>query len=983
MTDITEINTNYNLRTLIKDIEAVKTNPAGIITSVLEYLSNVTDGKVDIVDPTNPFVMLMESSAVNTAAAINESIFLLRKQYPILAQTEEDLYRHMSDKDYIDRFSSPSKATFEFIIQYNSLLKNAIPVAGEDYSKVTIARNTVFYANDVPFSIQYPIDINVYSSGNIVVTYDTSIKSPLQTLSTNIIPSGIYKAKDNTTCLVFSVDAYQFSIKSVSDAIDKSTPYNKTMVFEDKFYYCRVFYKTGRNLEWTEIPTTHTDQVYNPDQPTVVLKVMDKKLNVSIPMIYTYSNMLSGNLRIDIYTTKGDINLNMTDYNVKVFTTKLLAVDELRDINDYTLAMNKVDYYAYSHDTTSGGSNGISFKDLKARVINNSVGNPDIPITSVQLENSRIIKGFEITRNIDSVTNRIYVVSKDLPAPSNDKLITSASVTSMSFLTDLKFLKSVDGCYDNNTRVTISTDVIFKDNNGSLNIVSKSEINKLRELPSVNLADEINNNKYYYSPFHYVLDNTNGVFATRAYYLDKPTMSRLSFIDQNTSMQATVNTGSYTIVKLEDKYQIILVTSSDESYRNIPERALGVVMSFVPFGEKTPVYIKGEFIKTSNGELTAGEKVFLFNIDTNFDIDEHDNLYITNARLTSESTFTVQIPLKTTFTFFYCTCAIPVGIRPSKMDGEFPSNLYEDAEWLPITQETIEVDFGVRLKNLWSQTKSVVTGSSYETYKENIPMVYEEDVFEVNDDGTILKEDENGNLLYNLLHSKGDPVFDTDGNIVYLHTVGDLVRDENGEAIPLSDEYISRIIDIFLVDGAYYFTTDSNYTNYRNELNDTLVRWVTEDLDDINDNLLEQTHIYFRPKKSLGTVKVDVGSDEVDISSEQSLEITLYVSDSVYKDAELRAAIETKIIKTLNSMMNQTRIYNSDIVSNLKSICGTSVVTLSVKGLGGRNKNYEAIKLQDETERLCLRKRLDVLNDGLLAVSEDVSFNYIKYDVLN
>ena len=129
MTDITEVNTKYNLSTLLGDVERVKHNPAAIVGSVLEYLSNVTDNKVDIVDPTNPFVMLLESSAVNTAACINESIYLLRKQYPILAQTEEDLYRHMSSKDYLDRFSTPSKATFNMVINYRSLMRNLIKVS--------------------------------------------------------------------------------------------------------------------------------------------------------------------------------------------------------------------------------------------------------------------------------------------------------------------------------------------------------------------------------------------------------------------------------------------------------------------------------------------------------------------------------------------------------------------------------------------------------------------------------------------------------------------------------------------------------------------------------------------------------------------------------------------------------------------------------------------------------------------------------------
>lgn len=981
MTDITEVNTKYNLSTLLGDVERVKHNPAAIVGSVLEYLSNVTDNKVDIVDPTNPFVMLLESSAVNTAACINESIYLLRKQYPILAQTEEDLYRHMSSKDYLDRFSTPSKATFNIVINYRSLMRNLIKVPNELYSQVTIPRNTTITVDDFVFSIQYPIHIRVYESGNIVVIYDTEITSPLQSLTTNIIQTSLVTTADGNKCLIFPVETYQFSIKTVSSAIDKSAPYSNLIPYDDKYYYCRIFYKRGNiKSPWVEIETTHTEQVYNPDKVTAILQVRDKELKVSIPQIYTDKDMISGNLRIDIYTTKGDLSLNLTDYTLTSFSTKLLAIDEVRDINEYTVAMTKVEHYVYCNENITGGYNGLTFEQLKQRVINNSLGDPNIPITSIQLEDSKLVEGFEITKNIDSLTNRIYVVSKDLPTPTNDKLITSANITIHSVLTDFNTLRNIEGCYNNDKRITISTDVIFKDNNGQISIIDRTKVKELKNLDPTQLVELVNSSVYYYTPFHYVLDNSLDSFSVRAYYLDNPLMYRVNFINQNTSMIATVNTSAYYIEKTETGYNIVLVTKSDDAYKSIPDTSLGVVLGFTPYGEKTPVYIRGHFAKTSTGTTTAGEKVFTFSIRSNFDIDNDDCIYIDNVKVDHDNEYSMRTLLNSEFTFYYCTNAIPVDIVPSVMDKEFPSWLYEgEGEWLPITQESIKVSFGDRLSTLWTQSKSVINNNGYERYDQDVPLTYTEDVYLIGEDGTIVIEDENGNYGYTLLHNKGDIVYDDSGNIVYKYRKGDYKLDENGNYIPLSDMYISRIVDILMIEGSYIFTTDLNYIKYRKELAETIVDWITIDLARVNDNLLEQTHMYYRPKRSLAEIQVSIGNDTyVTIPSEQSFDIYLYVDDSTYKDQILRSEMETKIVSKLNTLLNNTTICMSDIIAELKTLCGSGVRSISIKGLGGDN-NYELLSMLEDTDRVCLKKRLVLQDDNTIVVTEDINFIYVKH----
>ena len=109
------------VKKIMDQISVFKNNPAGIQRVVLEHLRNITEGKIDIVDPTNPFVFSLESASVCTAAFMAESETQTRKQYASVSHTEDDLYMHMSDKDYIDRFASPAKTKFKMLIDLNEL----------------------------------------------------------------------------------------------------------------------------------------------------------------------------------------------------------------------------------------------------------------------------------------------------------------------------------------------------------------------------------------------------------------------------------------------------------------------------------------------------------------------------------------------------------------------------------------------------------------------------------------------------------------------------------------------------------------------------------------------------------------------------------------------------------------------------------------------------------------------------------------------
>lgn len=965
---------------LMGNLELYKNNPTAIQRVVLDYLEAVTNAQVDIVDPTNPFVFLLEASAVQTATAVNETRAALRKQYPSLAQTEEEVYLHMSDMDFTDRFATSAETVVTFLVNYNSFITHAPRHEDEGCQKATIPRNTEVSVGNWTFSLEYPIDIRRYDNGMVQITYNTDKLSPLRTLSTNVVDFVATKTADGTYLLKFQIPMSQFKIESTDFPVQTSVSFVKRINYSDNFLFCRVFYKKEKaGSGWVEMQTTHTEQVYDIYKPTAVLKVLNSEntLVVSVPSVYINGQVVDGSVRVDIYTTKGKLNEDLSNYQISSFTTTLRAIDEQADVSVYTAAMADIAYMAYSDDMVTGGGDPLSFLDLRERVIMNAVGVNQLPITNAQLISFMERKGFGIVKNVDTVTNRIFVATKNLPNPSNPRLITAANISIETFVCNMAKLPGQPGVEHNGKRITIKSNTLFKYDNGFIDIAPHEDLAYYSALSGTKMAGISKTSKFLYTPFYYVLDNSNDEFELRAYHLDQPSLTNLSFVRQNASAMLEVNTGSYSIRKSTNGYKITIVTKSTSTYKQLPGRPL-LQISIIPDGEKYPVYLTAMYTGNVGGS-PSGERVFEIELECSHDIDSQNRIYLTNLSSENISGYPVPVSLQSQINLYYVTTSVPVDFRSSLIDQalgvfQLPPNS------VGVTHEVLDVSFGHTLSNLWTQARSVTDIETYAVYENDVPMRYETDVYETDvDTGLNFRLDPvTGEPIYTLLHEAGDLVM-KDGEVVYSYRKGDPILDENLRAQMLGEMAIKRHCDMLFVDGSYYFATDPKYKDYLKELANVLDQWIYTDLAEIDTVLLEQTRIYYYPKKSVGAVTVMLSDDsKVVINAEQSLAVTLYVRDTVFKDAQMREEITKKTVVYLNEALQSDTVSSSAITSELRSVYGDSVVSFKFSGLGGE-ANYDIVSLTNPQHRLCLKKYLVPQEDGTVVVAEDVTVNFINF----
>ena len=510
-------------------------NPASIQRAVLQTLTDVTEGKIEVVDPSNPFVFLMEASSVLTGAAIMKNETNTRKQYPLAAQTPEDLYPHMSDKDFVDRFATPAKAIFGLMLMEDEVLAKLVLDPDTGMKKLVIPRNTYFTIADTVFSLQYPIEIRQLLHGGLQVVYDVEKASPLQQLETNLIEHEI-RTNGTDRWISFQFETQQFNIVSQKGTLNAAQDFTVTVELEDQYYYARVYVEDTAG-KWVEIPTTHTDQIYDITTPTAVLKVMGKTVQLSIPQIYTSTQLLNKAIRMDFYQTKGPMNMPLWEYPINEFTTTWQAYDKA-DVNIFTAPIKTFrTVVAYSQSAVSGGSNALTFEQLRARVIKNAIGVPSLPITPTQIESTLERQGYSVVKNIDNITNRVFQATKEMPTPSDTRLITAAAASIETILMSIKDALLIDTVIDNGSAITITPDTLYQSTDGITKLVASEQRSFLLGLPTDKRALAVTNGGYLFTPFHYVLDMTDDQFAVRPYYLDDPVIETKLFMAENDAHQ--------------------------------------------------------------------------------------------------------------------------------------------------------------------------------------------------------------------------------------------------------------------------------------------------------------------------------------------------------------------------------------------------------------------------------------------------------------
>lgn len=982
-----------NIATWLAQLNQLNANPGDIQALALQQLQDTLNGTTDVTNPTNPFIFLMEAAAVESAAAMQSYEAYTRLQYGAMAQTPDQLYVQMSDVDYLNRFAIPSTATFYLLLQYDELIAAMVPTGVNNISKIRIPRYTAVTVNGITFTAQYPIDIIQMSQGGLQITYDNSELSPVQQLETNIVPWQMVTLNDlsgqtgPTTYVSIQITLQQFAIQTQTGKVGVATGFVQTYPYSDQFYYARAFTIDSQGNR-TEILTTHTDQVFDPASPTLLLKDLGGSLEVELPIIYITNASINGDIEIDIYTTQGALTLDLSQYPPNSFS--IAWNGETSTDSQYVAPLSTIStmsiYASGTGAITSGGSDGMTFAELRSQVLQNNYGPISLPITPSQISNQVAQLGYSSVIDVDMVTDRIITATRSLPAPANGVTSAGAAITIQTLVSSTNQLVEASTVVNNGSRITILPSTLYQLINGQLSLCPDALLQQLKSLPMDSLANALNAATYLYSPFHYVLDSNNNMFELRPYYLNNPAVNSAQFVAANESAGITVGTADKEIVPTSTGYRLRIQCQSSQSWKNIPDSQVFCQIAYIPEGETNYAYMNGTLIGSQPlaGSTTGtNERIFEFDITTNYDADSNDNLYLTSFQMYNDTPRPHGVPLTSNYMVFWIAEGIlNSSISTTEIDLLMGVDLLP-AQSLGIAQEEYSIELGVPLDTgLWHRSRSIAGSGLNQVYSANVYQTYNQVVYVTDSSGNyVLGTDGNGNVTFEILHNIGDPVLDSNGNQVILHRAGDPVLDNAGNPIPISVGTLQRECDLFLVEGVYYFVTGQDASAYAATIAPTIANWVQTDLATLNQSLLEMTSIYFYPQITIGDVEVLVGGGVIQtIPSTQQFSITVELDSPTYADLALRQPLEQQITSTLASQLQQKTVSLYQIQNTLGALLGSGVVGVTIAGLGGP-LNVHTVTMLDDATRLSIAHQAVVDADGRLGVADAISIIFLQHDI--
>ena len=921
-----------------KDLDNLIYNPALAQKKILEEMET---GHYEIGSATNPFLSLVEIAVTTSNSAVNKTQANLRRQFPYLATTKEELLYHITDKETANLFSTPSET--ELIVETHILdMKNsAYKPANANYRETLLPIGTTITIANYPLTLLNNILIRIYDGTEQPYVESVPNENDIAYNNISILESKIVHSNDNVPFLRFKIPVKQVSKNVIKQPVNKSVGFNYTYTLTDKFYYAEVFYSsaaTGNSP--VKIEQTFNDSYLDPFKPKCYIKVMDNEIKFNIPSVYVSNGLISGTVTIIVYETKGSTFLPLNHYTRDRYSYVLGDSNLIQA----STAPN-IRFAFHSESVIDGGTNGMSTEELRDSIINHKLGPINVPVTNYQLEKIGNNQNYNISLVEDVLTNRLFIASKDLDN-FNSNLLKAMPDTFNN--TAMISLVEYQGAYPEFVKeedFIIKANSVFLEQNGIMKILTPYETKVLNEMPILQKIEHMKNNKYFFNIFTYVVSKSDATTECRVYHLDNPKLSNLRIRAKNQNLvDVNVYVQKHTVQRLKNGYRLVIQTKGDEGYNKIDIAKKRLQVSIDLFnGDKV------HFQLTYN----PASEAYVGDILIDDMVNKDNRLLITNG---SSLTSSKLCDLTTQITVY----SYIVDRDHYDPTNYLRENIDSTEDFITVlSQDTIDLEFGKEIKYLWNKLYNTYTNRKYKTYEEDVYKKYEKDVYETDIDGNVLwRKTAPNKMEFNILHRAGDFVLDNQGQKVILHKKGDPILDINGNPIIDAIPGILRYIDMLMLEYEFMVASGSVSENLRTFIIENFENILFSQLPNMNSNLLERTSIYFRAPRSTSPLTLNVNGSNTTVQYRVNPTVRLYVDPTVTIDLHTQDLYKTIIGKLINKELTKKVINLNDIKEKIKNALDISILGVKIENL--TEDNSEVIHVKTKDNSLVLDKLLSV-----------------------
>lgn len=956
-------------------------NPMTIASMALTEIENRLGGNTIIADPNTPFCHLLEFGSSISASVINDINEKFPALYPKRARTMEELYAHMSDFDYLRMYSTPAQAQLRMMLPKKYLQDQAVSY-NENYSKLSIPRDTVFIIGKYTFGLYYPINILINKYTNtFTVVYDTTETNPLHLLDKNVINKYdiTYSGLDY---LVMDFPIYQFAKSSIVEPLVAETGFTKKLNYNDDFYALRVF--NYRNGTYTEMSQTQSHTVYDISNPTVQVQVLpdEKKVKLIIPQIYFDEGIMGSKLLIELYTTVGSLNIDTTSMN----TTNIGIIYNVDARSDpiYTLPFKNIPFeniVQISSTHIAGGTNAITVDELRKRVVNDTL-HDKVLITEKELTTYLEDNDFYVKKSLDNVTDRIYNAYKVI-RDSNGSVIPSLQ-TDLFFKGDFSTTDEYSSFlyHGSDNSVTILPAALYRyDEDGNCAVpLTDTEINNLSNLTKEELINKLNTNHYLKNPYYLRISTDREFPRADTFDLQRPTINRTIFVEDNYELASKLLSFGATITHdTVGNYNVTFTVTRSDDLINVSPSDI-VIYAMVKSNAGKWVGTECTYVTTdSNTKLDT----YTFNIPTNYRLTLNNEIgvtYISTDSVHVEPEHLINLTSDFHLVFMVNRYVLPAVTDATEtlMEG-VPD--YIKVLNVGISRQYFNITLGTCLNDVIKNNIEIsVNKQTYATYDVDVPARYEQDVYAVDENGYIQTTvNDDGTLGVTKLHEVGEVITKDNGQIVYAHRKGDYIRDDNGELIVVVDKELTYFIDMMFIDAKMFFSSRRAELDFQSNVYSLLGGYLSV-IRNIKEELLERTNIYFKCVKSIGTAKINLGDGLTGTEDiEMSFRIVCYVPSYVKKNEDIQKSITDMTCSAIENAINSKTISMLDIFESVKSKMSDYIDHFDLLGINN-SVNLQTFVILDEDSQPSIRRILILTDDKVISLKKQIDITFVALE---
>lgn len=962
-----------------KDLELLANNPSrGINQIINEIENNWFNGTVQLNSKSHPFVLSMDLILGTSHGFINRLQDGVSRNHLRHARNISELSLNMSDEERYGLFAYPSNTVLQLAMDVNTFNTLSIDrteqvgAVSVTYKELLVPKDTVVPVMGYDFSIMNGIRIQYNERNGWRVMYDGDTNNPLAPISSNLLDRD-FKQVDDRKYLLVNIPVLQLGCMANENiTANEASGCRGTYTYNDYLFGVRAFLINDKGMN--EIRVSYDQDVFDPLTVTMALDIdtVNNRISYEIPDVYISNGLGKGVVRLYTYTTKGELSKDLTS----VEPGKIVP-----NYQDYTYGQGNLGVYSIPFrnaggvawrvlEMVRGGTNPTPFNEIKRRVIFGRQQRT-LPITENNLKGLVENYGYSPVKAIDFVTKRTYALTKELPVQGNKGFYSPMACYVGSYLASVDDLVKTGVVLDNGSRVTIPHNVLFDISNPTSRLVNQLTKNQYMNLSGEQLVDLLNRITLVYTPFYYVIDTSDKQAVLRTYHLDSPKIDRQTFVQSNPSLGLGVGVGQIAIEHRDGGYTITLVTQSDGAYQQLDNSQLGVQLSIQPQDTNSLASIPGRLV----GMLDK-ERVWEFQLDSRFDVDVNDVLYFTNFWQFGSVQRSTGSTLSSEITFIFTTAG-DKDVTRSDIDQKIDDSIFA-IPMVGITETHYHVLFGRLLGNLYSRIRPLVGEAQYKRYDADVPARWL----------TTTHVRENGQLVFDeagqpiVEHLAGDIIYEPDGSprLLYRRDV-DIVY-ENGEPVMLEPRFLKYHWDFIAFDGNYMFSKDAYDKEFAQDTKNFFTDVVSVQMDGFTSQALDRTNLYYQPRSKLGYQRVVINSNyESILRQDLSFTVTYYLTESGYRNPNLRAALESSTPRQLNmALFGKTTIGITGFVELLMKDAGDQVVTVKISALSG-DDTVDVISNVDDLTGFSVRKRLELSSDGLVSVQEDIDIIFLPHDV--